>query len=223
MELADKLSEEVKQNLLCETTLIYLTVKISSDAKISFAEPFKPQEQKERLNLSEDDVKILRRSHVDKISAVDFVQEYAESGSMDEIHDLRDIEDKWRELVGEVGARKTKESVNTLVEQAIEEYARVVNKIYEFSAIGYALSSLCAFLRAAEESKIIEIAPKLSMLLEHMLEDLSNWRNTIFVTRGTADIHYLDSSLLSSCMQMDALLSEKIATSNDDDDELELF
>jgi two-component system chemotaxis response regulator CheY len=56
-----------------------------------------------------------------------------------------------------------------------------------------------------------------------MLEDLANWRNTIFVTRGTPDIHYLDSSLLSSCMQMDALLGEKVATSSDDDDELELF
>lgn len=223
MELADKLSDEVKQNLLCETTLVYLTVKISGDTKISFAEPFKPQETKERLNLSEEDVKILRRSHVDKISANEFVEEYMESGSMDEIHDLRDIEDKWRELASEVGSKKTKEAINALVDTSIEEYARVVNRIYEFSAIGYALSSLCAFLRAADDSKIAEISPKLSILLEHMLEDLTNWRNTIFVTKSTADIHYLDSSLLSSCMQIDALLSEKVAASDDDDDELELF
>jgi CheY-like chemotaxis protein len=110
MELADKLSNEIKQNLLCETTLIYLTVKINNDIKISFAEPFKLQEQKgrDKLNLSEDDVRMLRRSHTDKISAAEFVREYAESGSMDEIHDLRDIEDKWRELVGEIGVIKNK-------------------------------------------------------------------------------------------------------------------
>jgi len=54
------------------------------------------------------------------------------------------------------------------------------------------------------------------------LEDLINWRNTIFISQSTGDIHYLDSSLLSSCMQIDAILSEKVASS-DDEDELELF
>jgi len=61
------------------------------------------------------------------------------------------------------------------------------------------------------------------MLLGLILDDLVSWRNNIFVAQETADIHYLDSSLLSSCMQIDALISEKVASTDDDDDELELF
>ncbi len=224
LEVGDKLSDSIKQNLLCETTLLYLTVNIGEDAKsiVTGALRVKEDVQKEKISVSEEDVKILRRSHTEKVSAQEFVAEYLESASMDEIFDLRDIEDKWKELISDVSHKKTKESLTTLIEEAIDEYARVVNRIYEFSAIGYALSSLCAFLRSVDDQKIVEIAPKLSMLLEHILDDLSNWRNTIFIAKDTADIHYLDSSLLSSCMQIDAILSEKIASS-DDEDELELF
>jgi len=225
MEVGEKLPNTIKENLICETTLIYLTVKINGDVKNTFAEPLKAQEeiQKEKINVSEEDVKLLRRSHTEKISAREFVADYSNSGSMDEIYDLRDIEDKWKELVSEVSHQKTKEALTALIDGAIDEYARVVNRIYEFSAIGYALSSLCAFLRSVEGQRVAEIAPKLALLLEHVLDDLVNWRNTIFVSQSTADIHYLDSSLLSSCMQIDAILSEKVASSDDDDDELELF
>jgi two-component system chemotaxis response regulator CheY len=59
------------------------------------------------------------------------------------------------------------------------------------------------------------------MLIGHILDDLANWRNTIFIAKNTNDIHYLDSSLLSSCMQIDALGSSKIADTDDSD--LELF
>lgn len=224
MEVGEKLPASIKENLICETTLIYLTVNINGDAKSVFAQPLKIKEevQKEKITVSDEDIKLLRRSHVDKISARAFIEEYSESSSMDEIYDLKDIEEKWKELVSDMSHQKTKESLTMLVEGAIDEYARVVNRIYEFSAIGYALSSLCAFLRSVDEAKAIEIAPKLSMLLEHILEDLINWRNTIFISQSTGDIHYLDSSLLSSCMQIDAILSEKVASS-DDEDELELF
>ncbi len=225
MEVGEKLSDSVKQNLLCETTLLYLTVVISEDVKSIVTGALKAKEDviKEKISVSEEDVKILRRSHTEKVSAKEFVEDYLESASMDEIYDLRDIEDKWKELISDVAHAKTKESLTALVEGAIDEYARVVNRIYEFSAIGYALSSLCAFLRSVDEQRMTEMAPKLAMLLEHILDDLSNWRNTIFVAKDTPDIHYLDSSLLSSCMQIDAILSEKIASSDDDEDELELF
>lgn len=47
--------------------------------------------------------------------------------------------------------------------------------------------------------------------------------NTIFVSKSTTDIHYLDSSLLSSCLQIDTIVSQKAAESVDEDEELELF
>jgi len=224
MEVGDTLSPSVKQNLLCETTLIYLTIKTGNEAKIVFAEPLKPIEyQREKITVTKEDVEMLRRSHVDKISAKQFIADFLETSSMDEIYDLRDIEEKWKELNSDFSHAGTKESLIGLIDGALDEYSRVVNRIYEFSAIGYALSSLCAFLRSMEDDKVSETSSKLSMLLGLILDDLVSWRNNIFVAQETADIHYLDSSLLSSCMQIDALISEKVASTDDDDDELELF
>ncbi len=224
MEINDMLSASVKKNLLCETTLIYLTIKMGNESKMNFAEPLKPNaEPKEKITVSEEDVELLRRSHTDKISARQFVADFAETGSMDEIYDLKDIEEKWKELNSDLSSSNTKEALISLIDGAIDEYSRVINRIYEFSAIGYALSSLCAFLRSIEEERVPTVSQKLSMLLGLVLDDLVSWRNNIFVIQETADIHYLDSSLLSSCMQIDALISEKVAAADDDDDDLELF
>lgn len=51
--------------------------------------------------------------------------------------------------------------------------------------------------------------------------DLSNWYQSIFVKHDTWDIHYLDSSLLSSFIQLELLLfSDDIQNI---ESELELF
>ncbi len=226
-ELSTKIGELARQNFICDSTLLYLTIGVTQNQQHPIAEPItiKPEtnDDKEKISVTDEDIKHLRKSHTEKISAVEFVSEFSQMGSMDEIYDLQELEDRWRELVSDFAENKTKAALTALEEGAIDAYARVINKIYEFSAIGYALSSLCAFIRGIEESRTEELAPKLSLLLEHILDDLINWRNTIFVSKSTADIHYLDSSLLSSCMQIDAIVSQKAAESADEDDELELF
>jgi two-component system chemotaxis response regulator CheY len=58
-------------------------------------------------------------------------------------------------------------------------------------------------------------------LLLSVLEDLSNWRDTIFIKQQTNDIHYLDSSLLNSCLQIENILDDKELDSDEND--LELF
>ena len=62
----------------------------------------------------------------------------------------------------------------------------------------------------------------LIMLLEHLGSDLNTWKGHIFLLQDTADIHYLDSSFFSSCMQIEGIISNK-DLGVDDDNEIEFF
>jgi CheY-like chemotaxis protein len=216
-EIENVITKNIATNILCESTIVYLKIKMMGEINSNIITA-----SKEKIVISNEEIKILRRSHTDKISAEVYAKELSEDGLIDEIHDLKDIETAWADRLSELKHYTGIQQMQALADGAIAEYAKTVNKMHEFSSIGYALASLCSFLKTIEEPKLKEILPKLSILLEHVLGDLSNWRNTVFVSKNTADIHYLDSSLLSSCMQIDALVSQRIADSHDDDD-LELF
>ncbi len=63
---------------------------------------------------------------------------------------------------------------------------------------------------------------KVMPYIENIKLDLVSWRTTIFVEQNTLDIHYLDSSLMSSCIQAQLFDSQsKLAI--DDENDLELF
>ena len=60
------------------------------------------------------------------------------------------------------------------------------------------------------------------MLLKHFALDLSSWRENIFIVQNTQDIHYLDSSFFSSCMQIEGIICEK-ELGVDDENDMEFF
>lgn len=223
-EIENVITKNIAHNIICDSTVVYMKFKMFDEQRKT--EIVKSQiaesEAKDKINASQEDMKILRYSHVDKISAAEYTEDISRDGLIDEIYDLKDIEAIWTDKISQLNHDKNLSALNELSDEAIAAYARTVNKLYEFASIGYALSSLCSFLKTIEEQKLTETLPKLSMLLEHILSDLANWRNTIFVRKDTKDIHYLDSSLLSSCMQIEAIVSQKAADVHDDN-ELELF
>jgi hypothetical protein len=77
--------------------------------------------------------------------------------------------------------------------------------------LAYALSSLGSFLKEHADEIITD--PKklktLVMLTEHLGSDLTSWSDHIFGLQDTADIHYLDSSFFSSCMQIEQIIGEQ--------------
>ncbi len=213
---ADKITDSVRANILCETTIIYLTINISSDAKASKTPP-KPlgvaskneNAKGERVDCDKTIQKTVRRSGNDKISAPEFMLDLHDSPIIEEMLELSELENRWRVCLLESTHKMTKANINLLVDSAIDEYARFINKICEFSSMGYAISSLSAFLRGVDEQRLSEIAPKLRLLLESALNDLINWRNSVFINRNAKDIHFLDNSIIATCIQIDALVGEK--------------
>lgn len=172
--------------------------------------------------LSEDEQQVLRKTHLDKTTAVEFVQSSA-IGLMDKIEALEALEDRVdQELFEMEGHQVTKEEFCSVAD-ALEEYNEVIDAMIEFQHLAFAIESLIQFLRDLDENKLKDDkTKKMILLLTNMISDLASWRKTIFIKQEANDIHYLDSSLLSSCLQIEMIFNEN-EVEDEDDNDLELF
>lgn len=176
--------------------------------------------QKDRIILDDSDTKILRMEHTDKLSAINFAKDL-DPDVLDKLEKLESNEEVLDSLIYEY---ETKKECDTLVKIADEltTISGDLDLLYEFHNINYALRKLNAIIRDAATEDIDETKrKKLAMFIRNTFEDLVNWRKTVFVYKSTDDIHYLDSSLLNSCLQVELLL--KNMQVDDEDNDIELF
>lgn len=175
----------------------------------------------EGKELSSDEKKVLRKTHNEKITASEFVEECA-LDLIDKIDALEEQEDRIdQKLFAMEKGNVTKEDF-TILADSLDEYNTVIDAMIEFQHLAFAIASLTKFLRSIEESSLKEAnTKKMVLLLTNMVSDLASWRKTIFIEQQANDVHYLDSSLLSSCLQIEMIFNENEI--EEEDDGLELF
>lgn len=174
--------------------------------------------KKETMKIDGEKERILRMSHSDKIGAKSYIAELGPD-IIDKLEKLEINEDKLDEAVYEYETDGNYICI-ARISSEFEVYASVLDTLYEFKNIAYALATLSCFMNGLTPDQIDEKkSKKLGVLLRNMVSDLMSWRKTIFVDRDTGDIHYLDSSLLSSCMQIELIFKD----AEPEDDGLELF
>lgn len=170
-----------------------------------------------------EEKELLRQSFTQKTSAQEYVQDIG-GDVMDEIRDLSSSDYEWKEHLSTLDHESTVENLHYFSDVILETYIHALNALFEFSAFGYALSTLSLSIK--ENAKVIIEDPKklktVLILLNHLGEDLSSWREHVFILQDTADIHYLDSSFFSSCMQIEGIISNKEVEADDNND-FELF
>lgn len=170
-----------------------------------------------------EEKELLRQSFVQKTAAVDYVRDIG-GDVLDEIRDLESLDEEWGEKLRVFESEPTVKNLYEFADGVLGIYVRGINNLFEFTALAYALSSLGTFLKEYAEvvtqdrSKI----KTLVMLLEHLGLDLVSWREHIFALQDTEDIHYLDSSFFSSCMQIEGIIGNK-ELDVDDDNDMEFF
>lgn len=165
---------------------------------------------------------LLHQSFVHKTSAADYVEEIGDV--LDEVLELSSMSDEWRERLDVIEKEPNEQSLREFVDMVLNIYVHTINNLFEFTALAYALTSLGVFIKenAAAICEDASKTKKLIMLLEHLGEDLTAWREHIFVLQDTEDIHYLDSSFFSSCMQIEGIVGDKELSGSDDND-MEFF
>ncbi len=179
--------------------------------------------KKEIRVIDSQEKELLKQSFVNKTSAVDYVDEIG-GDVLDEIRDLASLDEEWVTKLRIIEEKPSSEALVDFADSVLNFYVKVINNLFEFTALAYALSSLSIFIKESapaiseEDSKL----KMLVMLLEHLGSDLTSWREHIFILQDTADIHYLDSSFFSSCMQIEGIISNK-DLGVDDDNDMEFF
>jgi CheY-like chemotaxis protein len=167
---------------------------------------------------------ILRKTHFDKISAIEYVNN-TPIELMDKLDKLDDLEDTLDQIVFHIEGHPEEAyaSITPFVEN-FSDYIVVITELNEFEHLAFALDSLRDFIAKLKETQLDETHLKLfTMMLTNTLSDLKSWRESLFVKQEAIDIHYLDSSLLSSCLQIEEIFKETDDTEDEDDFGLELF
>ena len=166
---------------------------------------------------------ILSKTHFNKVTASEYVEMTA-IALMDKLESLETLEDEIDISLIDFEKENTAENLRN-ASRLFLDYVEVIQQLTEFEHLAYAVESLADFLATLEESQFDEKKiKKLVLLTMSLLSDLSTWRINVFIKREANDIHYLDSSLLSSCLQIESIFKEeKVVEEEEDDDELEFF
>ncbi|GHS85308.1 hypothetical protein FACS1894103_6660 [Campylobacterota bacterium] len=186
--------------------------------------PPKPEAQPPKTvrQIGTQEQQMLRQSRTEKIGAQEYVQSFG-SGNEDEIRDMTDAEEDWADTVAQLSEQFSIGNARKL-SRVLNDYSSIVNRLIEFETLAYALTSMAHLIDQLEESALDGSTQMLfTTLMRGLLDDMRKWHETIFVAQSTPDIHYLDSSLLSSCMQIESLLLNQHVATGDDDNDLELF
>lgn len=168
--------------------------------------------------LSEEERELLRKRRTDvKTTASEYVSEIDED-ILKDIYMLEEIERDMSESLTSFTDSPNSMSLKE-VTSYLREYAKNIRLLIEFEDLACAIESLLSFLDSLQESDIEASSAKISIYLQNIFDDLKEWRYKIFITQDTHDIHYLDSSLFSSTLQ----LQLDISNTKDDGNDIELF
>lgn len=171
---------------------------------------------KEKLNIDDEAKRILHKNHKIKIDAKSFIQEI----ERENIEDLDEIEDRFSELLDSFEIVKYDVNLKNLqhLSSKFELFSMAINRFIDFADIAYAIQSLALFLGNLTEQDIKDGDLKLSIeYLNSILKDFQKWIDTIFIQKSAVDIHYMDSSLFSGCLQVELDFFNKESDDSDDD------
>lgn len=172
-----------------------------------------------KIGLDNDTLSILRHSHTQKISASTYIDELSLE-TTDKLEKLESIEESM-DIAIYAMQQDNGHSAWGELSGYLDVYSEVIESLIEFNHLSFAIKTLAKFIKGIESNAIdMRNRSKLLLILKSILDDLTHWRSSIFVTSETNDIHYLDSSLLSSCLQAQMIFEEAAI---DDDSDMEFF
>jgi len=152
-----------------------------------------------------------------KITALEFLAE-AEL-ELELLDDLIEYENDIKNLLYE--DEKLMPNMLTLSSDMLTHYAKLLNQTIEFNDLAYCMETISQVLGKFDLNNLdTKQSKRLKIYIESIVSDLSDWREKMFLSKDALDIHYLDASMLSSCAQIEMLITPQ---EEEDEMELELF
>lgn len=185
--------------------------------------PAATAEEVEKREIGGKERQVLRESFIHKISATEYVGTI-DSDAFGEVSDLREAEEAWEGWLDDLAHNPTADNLCQFADEVLGVYASAISALQEFSGLSYAFISLSSLVKSKAES-LAEDTEKLSQMLlflRYLKNDLSSWIEHVFELQDTQDIHYLDGSFFSSCMQIETIISGA-EFDNGEESEIEFF
>lgn len=151
---------------------------------------------------------VLRESFAHKITAKEYVQSI-DSDAFGEVSDLREANLEWSSWLHTLADEPTEENFRHFAHEVLGAYSNAISALYEFSSLAYAIISLSTLVKANAGVLICDEVKRANVLefLGYFKNDLANWIEHVFELQDTQDIHYLDGSFFSSCMQIESIIT----------------
>jgi YesN/AraC family two-component response regulator len=189
--------------------------------KVSQEEKEEVQKVLEKSEFNENEA-LLRRTHVYKISATDYITTLSDTIE-DDLDELNELELDLQSELYEFEYLPKYETLETMA-GIFSSYARTLVRLIEFSDLGDAVEATSSYLGELTQEHIDSNAFMIKEVMQSIHDDLSNWKEIVFITQKTDDIHYLDSSLYNTIIELKNVLeSDGEDEEDDDDDDLEFF
>lgn len=179
-------------------------------------------EPKEKLVINDVENELLRRSHIHKTDAKTYILEL-DNEILQELQELDELDKDFGDSIMIFQEDSNIDGMRQMGTQ-LERYAHEISLLFEFDDLAYAIRSLSKLLLNVNESQLDEKSMrKIAIILDGIKSDLAAWRQVIFIEQSALDIHYLDSSLFSACLQIELALSDEIYEIESEEDDLILF
>lgn len=136
-----------------------------------------------------------------KLSALEYVSEI-DSAVLEQMEELHELEGEMSEDLALFGERKDGAYLRSFADR-LAKYAGAMKMLFEFEELSFAIKNISELLYANSLELSSKNIDKIAMYCNAILSDLAGWRRGIFVDKNAIDIHYLDDSLYSSCLQLE--------------------
>lgn len=199
---------------------------VAEDKEVHVAVPNKkPEASKGEVKtrkIDKEQQDVLRRTRSHKTTASQYAQEL-DNETLNELQELDELDNEFKEQI-ELFLEEGNFASIAIIAQKLQKYAHEISLLFEFADLAYAIRALSTLLREVKNEKITKIGTKkVAVYLQGIQSDLADWRNFIFVDQSALDIHYLDSSLFSVCLQIEMLFSDEVTQIDTDDEDLIFF
>lgn len=165
---------------------------------------------------------ILRRSHMVKTTASEYIAEL-DDDILQELQELQELDKEFESALYDLHEYGDLILLDAIASQ-LDVYAHEISLLFQFDDLAYAIRALSSLLKSLDKQKIErKTLNKLYTLLNGIQGDLASWRNAIFIEQNALDIHYLDSSLFSACLQIELILSDDVKEVGSAEEDFELF
>lgn len=140
------------------------------------------------------------------VSAQEFVKDYENLEYI--LEDLEEIDSLLDEIIHSLDI-DTLNPLKANIELTLNKYITFLHSLMEFNALSEALSIMVREVQQLNLEKFEDMKKVFIIeLIRAILEDISSWKEFVFVSQEAQNVHYINDSVLSNCDQFVKVVNE---------------